>query len=104
MIAPLDLVESNRTSPHDSFLLTQKLHWIRQVGIERRDIINDNVSGRLQTFLQLRDVEHIMHTYQGWQQLQSVCHIPQLSQDKKQTDVTWCQPAFDPKPLHISRR
>jgi hypothetical protein len=92
MMAPLNLIESNCPSPHDSVLLTQKLHWmlwIRQVGIERRNIINDDIRGWLQTFLQLRDVEHIMHTCQGWQQLQSVRHISQPSQDRKWTDVTW---------------
>jgi hypothetical protein len=77
--------------------------WIRHVGIERHDIINDDISGWLQTFLQLRDMEHIMHTSQGWRQLQSVCHIPQLGQDRKWTDVTWCQPAFDHKSLHTLR-
>jgi hypothetical protein len=45
-----------------------------------------------------------MHTHQGWRQLQLVCHIPQLSQDRKHTDVTWCQLAFDLNPLHTSRR
>jgi hypothetical protein len=71
--------------------------WIRQVGIERHDIINDNISGQFQTFLQL------MHTGQGWRQLQLVCHIPQLSQDRKWTNVTWCHLAFDPKSRHTSR-
>jgi hypothetical protein len=54
MTAPLNLVEANHLLPHDSVLLTQKLQWmlwIRQVGIERHDIVNDNVSGWLQTFL-----------------------------------------------------
>jgi hypothetical protein len=51
----------------------------------------------------LRDVEHVIYTGQGWWQLQSVCHIPQLSQDRKWTYVTWCQLAFDPKSLHTSR-
>jgi hypothetical protein len=85
MTAPLNLVEENHLSPHDSVLLTQKLHWmlwIRQVGIERRDIISDDISRWLQTFFQLRDVEHVMHTGQGWRQLQSICHIPQLNQDR----------------------
>jgi hypothetical protein len=53
--------------------------WIRQVGIERRDIVNDNVSKWLQTFLQLRDVAHVMNICQGWWELQSVCHIPSLA-------------------------
>jgi hypothetical protein len=93
MTAPPNLVEANHPLPHESVLLTQKLHWmlwIRQVGIERHDIVNDNISGRLQTFLQLRDLEHFMHFDQRWWQLQSVCHIPQLGQDRKWTDVTWC--------------
>jgi hypothetical protein len=77
IMAPLNLIKSNRPSPHDSVLLTQKLHWmlwIEQVGIKRRDIVNNDIDGRLQTFFQLRDVEHVMHTCQGWRQLQSVCH------------------------------
>jgi hypothetical protein len=48
-------------SPHDSVLMTQKLHWmlgIGHAGIERRDIINDDIGMRLQTLLQLRDMEH----------------------------------------------
>jgi hypothetical protein len=77
--------------------------WTIQDGIERCDIINDTINGRLQTFLQLRDMEHVMHASQGWRQLQSVCHIPWHSQDREQADVTWCQLAFDPKPLHTSR-
>jgi hypothetical protein len=67
-MAPLNLIELNRLPPRDSVLLIQKLHWmlgIGQVGIERRDIINDDISGRLQTFHQLRDVEHVVHTHQG---------------------------------------
>jgi hypothetical protein len=50
MTAPLNLVELNRPPPQDSVLLTQKLHWmlwIRQVDIETRNIINNNVSGWL---------------------------------------------------------
>jgi hypothetical protein len=68
MTAPLNLEEVNHPSPHDLVILTQKLHWIlriRQIGIERRDIINNDIDRQLQTFLQLRDVEHIMHTSQG---------------------------------------
>jgi hypothetical protein len=60
MTTPLNLAELNHSSPHDSVLLTQKLRWmlqIRQVSIERCDIINDNINGWLQTFLELRDVE-----------------------------------------------
>jgi hypothetical protein len=86
MMAALNLEEANHLFPHDSVLLTQKLYWmlrIRLVGIERRDIIYDSIHGWLQTFLQLGDVEHIMHTCQGWRQLQTVCHIPQSSQDEK---------------------
>jgi hypothetical protein len=45
-----------------------------------------------------------MHSYQGWRQLQSVRHIFQPSQDRKQTDLTWCQLAFDPKHLHTLHR
>jgi hypothetical protein len=54
MMASMNLVEVNRPSPRDSVLLTQKLHWmlwIRQDGIERRDIINDDINGQLQIFL-----------------------------------------------------
>jgi hypothetical protein len=54
MMALLNLVESDHPSPHDSVLPTQKLHQvlrIRQVSIKRHDIINDDVSGWLQTFL-----------------------------------------------------
>jgi hypothetical protein len=79
MTASLNLVEVNRPSPHDSVLLTQKLHWMLGIGhvsIERRDIGNDDISGWLQSFFQLRDVEHIVHTRQGWQHVQSVCHNP----------------------------
>jgi hypothetical protein len=75
---------------------------IGHINIERCDIINDDMGGRLQTFLQLRDVEHIMHTRQRWWLLQLVCHNSQSSQDKKQTDVTWCPLAFDAKSLHTS--
>jgi hypothetical protein len=32
-----------------------------------------------------------------------VCYIPQPSQDKKQTDVAWCQLAFNPKHFHALR-
>jgi hypothetical protein len=28
MMAPLNLIELDRLSPHDSILLTQKLHWM----------------------------------------------------------------------------
>jgi hypothetical protein len=68
MAAPLNLIESNGLSSHDSILLTEKLHWMlrtRQVGIERHDIINNDIGGWHQIFLQLRDVEHIMYTRQG---------------------------------------
>jgi hypothetical protein len=68
MAAPLNLEEVNHPMPCDSVLLTQNLHWmlrIRQVGIEEHDVVNHDIHGRLQTFLQLGDVEHIMHTHQG---------------------------------------
>jgi hypothetical protein len=107
MMAPLNLIESNRPSPHDLVLLTQKLHWvfwIGQVDSERHDIIDNDISGWLQTFLQLRYVEHIVHTCQGWRQLQLVCHSSHFSQDGEWTDVAWCQLALDPESLHTSRR
>jgi hypothetical protein len=69
MVAPLNFEELNRSTPHDSILLIQNLHWvlqIRQVSIERRDVINNDIHERSQTLLQLGDVEHIMHTHQGW--------------------------------------
>jgi hypothetical protein len=75
--APLNLIELDCSLPHDLVLLTQKLHlmlWIGQVDIKRHDIVNNDIGGRLQTFLQVRYVEHVVHTHQGWQQLQSVYH------------------------------
>jgi hypothetical protein len=63
---------------------------IRQVSIERHNIVDNDIHGQLQTFLQLRDVEHVMHTRQGWQQLQMLCHIPQPRQDKKHIGVARC--------------
>jgi hypothetical protein len=79
MAAPLNLEESNHSMSHDSVLLTPNLHWmlqIRQVGIEWHDVVGNDIHRRLQALLQLEDVEHIMHTCQGWWQLQTVCHIP----------------------------
>jgi hypothetical protein len=64
-MAAQNLIESNHLSPHDWVLLTQMLHWMlrrRQDGIKRCDIINDDINGRLHTFFQLRDVEHVIHT------------------------------------------
>jgi hypothetical protein len=86
MMAPLNLVEGNHPSPHDSVLLTQKLHWmlwIRQVSIKRRNIINDNISGWLQTFLQLRDMEHVMHTSQGRCNSNRYATLPSLAKTGK---------------------
>jgi hypothetical protein len=68
-MAPLNLTKLNRPSTHDTVLLIQKLHqmlWIGQAGIERCDIINNYIGRWLQTFLQLRDVEHVVHIHQGW--------------------------------------
>jgi hypothetical protein len=50
MVAPLNLEELNHPSPRDLVLLTQKLHWmlgIRQVGIKGRDVVGDDIHGRL---------------------------------------------------------
>jgi hypothetical protein len=50
MMTPLNLIELNRSPPHDSVLLTQKLHWmlwVGQVGIDRCDIIDNNIGGWL---------------------------------------------------------
>jgi hypothetical protein len=68
MVAPLNLVEANHPLSHDSVLLAQKLDQmlrIGQISIKRRDLINDDIDGHLQTFLELRDLAHIMHTRQG---------------------------------------
>jgi hypothetical protein len=54
MMAPLNLIESYHPSPHDSVLLTHKIHWMLRVGqvsIKRCDIINNDIDRRLQTFL-----------------------------------------------------
>jgi hypothetical protein len=70
MAAPLILEESNRLMPCDPVLLTQNLHWmlqIRQVSINRRDIINNDIHAWLQTLIQLGEMEHVMHARQGWQ-------------------------------------
>jgi hypothetical protein len=69
MAAPLNLEELNHSTSPDSVLTIRNLHWvlrIRQVGIEGWDVTNNGIHGRLQTLLQLGDVEHIMHTRQGW--------------------------------------
>jgi hypothetical protein len=50
MMALLNLIESNHSSPHDSVLLTQNLHlmlWIGQVDIKGHDIVNEDISGQL---------------------------------------------------------
>jgi hypothetical protein len=78
--------------------------WVRQIGIERHDIINNDIGGWLQTFLQLRYIEDVVHTRQGWRQFQTVCYSSQFSQDRKQTNVSWCKLAFDPESLHTSHR
>jgi hypothetical protein len=49
-------------------------------------------------------MEHFVHNRKWWRQLQSLCHSAQFSQDRKQTDVAWCQLALDPESLHTSRR
>jgi hypothetical protein len=59
MAAPMNIEESNCLMPRDSVLLTQNLHWvlpIRQVSIERRDVINNDIHRWPQTLLQLGDV------------------------------------------------
>jgi hypothetical protein len=38
---------------------------IRQVSIEWCGVIDNDIHGWLQELLQLRDVEHVMHTHQG---------------------------------------
>jgi hypothetical protein len=48
--APLNLEELNHLTPCDSVLLTQNLYWmlqIRQVSIEGRDIIDNDIHGWL---------------------------------------------------------
>jgi hypothetical protein len=105
MSTPLILVKVNRPSLHDLILLTQQLHrvlGIGQIGLERCDIIDNDISGCLQVFLELRDMEHIMYTHQGWWQLQFVSHGSKLLQNRKQTNVARSKLAFDPKPLHTS--
>jgi hypothetical protein len=47
---------------------------IGQIGLEGCDIIDDDIGECLQTFLELGDMEHIMHTRQGWWKLQLVSH------------------------------
>jgi hypothetical protein len=65
MMAPLNLEESNRSMSRDSVLLIENLHWmlrIRQVGIGGHDVVDNDINERFQAFLQLGDVEHIIHT------------------------------------------
>jgi hypothetical protein len=54
MMAPLNLEELNCSTPHDSVLLTQNLHWMlqmRQVSIEGCDVIDNDIHRRLQALL-----------------------------------------------------
>jgi hypothetical protein len=81
MVTSLNVVEVNHPCPHDPIMLTKQLHQmleIGQIGLERYDIIDNNISGCLQAFLELGDMEHIMNTCQGWQQLQFVSHDSKL--------------------------
>jgi hypothetical protein len=45
----------------------------------------------MQTFLQLRDMEHVMHIGQLWQQLQLVSYFTSLFQNLKWSNKYWCE-------------
>jgi hypothetical protein len=75
---------------------------IGQISLERCDIIDNDINGCLQTFHELGYVEHVMHTHQGWRQIQLVSHGSKLLENQKQTNVARSRLAFDPKPLHTS--
>jgi hypothetical protein len=67
MATPLNLIEVNHPSPHDTILLTLQLHRMLGIGhirLKRCDIVDDDIGGCLQTFLELGDMEHVMHTHQ----------------------------------------
>jgi hypothetical protein len=52
---------------------------IRQVGIEGCDIVNNDIHGWLQALLQLRDVEHIMHTPKVYGSSKQYATFPSLA-------------------------
>jgi hypothetical protein len=81
MTAPWDVVEVNHPSLCDPLLLIQWLHrmlGIGQIRFKRCDITDANMSGCLQTFLELGYMKHIMGTCQRWQQPQLVSHDSKL--------------------------
>jgi hypothetical protein len=56
---------------------------IEQISLKRCNILNNNISGGIKTVLELRYMEHIVHTCQGWQQLQLVSHSSKLLENQK---------------------
>jgi hypothetical protein len=45
----------------------------------------------MQTFLQLRDMEYVMHIRQLWRQLQLVSYFTSLLQNLKWSNESWCE-------------
>jgi hypothetical protein len=90
MADPLILEESNCSTPCDSVLLIQNLHWmlrIRQVNIDGRDVIDNNVHGWLHTLLQLTDVEHVITPVKVGGSSKWCATFPSLATMRKKTDV-----------------
>jgi hypothetical protein len=64
VLIPLDLIESSSLVVGDSVLLVENLDGIglvRQIRFQWDGVFDNHICGRLQTSLELRDMEHIMN-------------------------------------------
>jgi hypothetical protein len=65
VITPLDLIESSSLVARDSVLLVENLDGIclvSQIRFQWDDVLDNNISRRLQTSFELEDIKHIMNS------------------------------------------
>jgi hypothetical protein len=58
----------------------------------------------MHTFLQLRDMEHVVYIGQLWQQLQLVIYFTSLFQNLKWSNESWCELASNLEMMQTSHR
>jgi hypothetical protein len=93
MVAPLILEERYGLVSSDMILLIYYLDRVLGIGqicFERCHFRQYYIHGCFQTLLQLRHVEDVMNSCQGWQKLQFVCNGSTLLQNGKRSDVVKC--------------
>ena len=103
MLIPLYLVELDRPSLSNTIFLIQnsdRIFGISQIWFKFHSFNLNILLRHSETLLQLRNMEHIMHSCEMFSKFQAICHFSIPLQNLIWSNVSGCQLSFNTKTVN----